>query len=119
MQTTNFITLFNELLAALNQQYPEASLQFNFTTWVDTDVPQTGTGPIQPHYPYLWVNDQIYLMAYHTKVDRKPDQDNGIAYFGNTINLEPTDSDEIEDAGLDTIELTTPSGLTIIIAEDF
>lgn len=35
------------------------------------------------------------------------------------ISLLPTDIDEIEDAGICTRELTTPEGLTIIIAEDF
>lgn len=37
----------------------------------------------------------------------------------NQITFMPTDTDEIEDAGICTRELTTAEGLTIIIAEDF
>lgn len=39
--------------------------------------------------------------------------------YTDRITFCPTDADEIDDAGVCTRELTTPEGLTIIIAEDF
>ena len=57
-------------------------------------------------YTHLWdaPDGKLYLWA-------MPDTDR--------ITFCPTDTDEIDDAGIYTRELTTPEGLTIIIAEDF
>ena len=56
---------------------------------------------------HLWdaPDGKLYLWA-------MPDTDGKITFA-------PTDTDEIDDAGICTRELTTPEGLQIIIAEDF
>lgn len=97
--TTNLITLLNSLIAALNAAYPEENISLSFGT-----VPVNGGSFI---YTHLWdaPDGKLYLWAM---------QDTE-----NQITLMPTDTDEIDDAGICTRELTTPEGLHIIIAEDF
>lgn len=102
MRTNNFITLFNEMLNAISKQYPESFLQFNFVAY--------NIHGEQGH-THLWETDKIYLMAYHTIVNRES------PYYSDTINIEPTDLDEIEDNGIPTITIKTEN-LTIVIAED-
>lgn len=98
MQTPNLITLLNSLIAALNAAYPEKNISLAFNAY------QNG-GSFK--YTHLWdaPDGKLYLWAM---------QDTE-----NQITLMPTDTDEIDDAGICTRELTTPEGLHIIIAEDF
>lgn len=87
--TPVLISLFNSLIGALNQAYPNKELSLSFTNTHLWDAP----------------DGKLYLWA-------MPDTDSKITFA-------PTDTDEIDDAGICTRELTTPEGLTIIIAEDF
>ena len=97
--TPNLIALLNSLIAALNAAYPEKNLSLSFST-----VPVNG-GSF--NYTHLWdaPDGKLYLWAMQ-------DTENQITFM-------PTDTDEIDDAGICTQELTTPEGLHIIIAEDF
>lgn len=98
--TPNLITLLNSLIAALNAAYPGKNISLTF----NTIIPVNG-GSFK--YTHLWdaPDGKLYLWA-------MPDTE-------NRITLMPTDTDEIDDAGICTRELTTPEGLHIIIAEDF
>ena len=98
--TPNLITLLNSLIAALNAAYPEKNISLSF----NAIVPVNGGSFI---YTHLWdaPDGKLYLWAM---------QDTE-----NQITLSPTDTDEINDAGICTRELTTLEGLHIIIAEDF
>lgn len=97
--TPNLITLLNSLIAALNAAYPEKNLSLAFKT--------TSVNGGSFTYTHLWdaPNGKLYLWAMQ-------DTENQITFM-------PTDTDEIDDAGICTRELTTPEGLHIIIAEDF
>lgn len=98
--TPNLITLLNALIAALNAAYPEKNISLSFSTI----IPVNG-GSFK--YTHLWdaPDGKLYLWAMQ-------DTENQITFM-------PTDTDEIDDAGICTRELTTPEGLHIIIAEDF
>lgn len=87
--TPVLISLLNSLMGALNQAYPNKELSLSFTNTHLWDAPD---GKL-----YLWATQED---ATH-------------------LTFLPTDTDEIDDAGICTRELTTPEGLTIIIAEDF
>ena len=106
--TPNLITLLNSLIAALNAAYPGKNLSLTFNAYQKlsptSDAHQNGGSFI---YTHLWdaPDGKLYLWA-------MPDTE-------NQITLMPTDTDEIDDAGICTRELTTPEGLHIIIAEDF
>lgn len=93
----NFIKTFNLLLKALNNKYPEHNITFNFEAWQHIDG--------QYHYTHLWDTDKLYLVACRNSNNK-------------TIDLQPTDIDYIDDAGLDTDIINLPD-LTVIIAEDF
>lgn len=98
--TPNLITLLNSLIAALNAAYPEKNISLSF----NAIIPVNGGSFI---YTHLWdaPDGKLYLWAMQ-------DTENQITFM-------PTDTDEIDDAGICTRELTTPEGLHIIIAEDF
>lgn len=87
---TQFTSILNQAIQAIQNQYPNLEISFKF---------QPGT--------HLWdaPDGKLYLWA--TMED------------ANNLTFFPTDTDEIDDAGIYTQELTTPEGLTIIIAEDF
>lgn len=86
---TQFTSILCNAIKAIHTKYPNTELSFTF---------QPGT--------HTWdsPDGKLYLWA-------MPSTD-GITFC-------PTDTDEIDDAGICTRELTTPEGLTIIIAEDF
>lgn len=87
--TSVLISLLNSFMGALNKAYPDKELSLPFA------------------YTNLWdaPDGKLYLWA--TMED------------ANNLKFFPTDTEEIDDAGICTRELTTPEGLTIIIAEDF
>lgn len=98
--TPNLITLLNSLIAALNAAYPEKNISLSF------GKPSIIIGG-SFNYTHLWdaPDGKLYLWAMQ-------DTENQITFM-------PTDTDEIDDTGICTQELTTPEGLNIIIAEDF
>lgn len=86
----SFTSTLNQAIQAIQNQYPNTELSFTFQ-------PGTHTWDSPDGKLYLWATQED---ATH------------LTFF-------PTDTDEIDDAGICTLELTTPEGLTIIIAEDF
>ena len=86
---TQFTSILNQAIQAIQNQYPNLEISFKF---------QPGT--------HLWdaPDGKLYLWA-------TMENANNLTFF-------PTDTDEIDDAGICTTEITT-EGLTIIIAEDF
>ena len=86
---TQFTSILNQAIQAIQNQYPNLEISFKF---------QPGT--------HLWdaPDGKLYLWA--TMED------------ANNLTFFPTDTDEIDDAGICTTEITI-EGLTIIIAEDF
>lgn len=93
----NFITKLNSVLKTIQTQYPNSTLQLQFSQ------PSDCTDKVL--HLQLYPADKLYLWALQDKA--------------NQITFIPTDPDEIDDAGVYTTQLTTTDGLTIIIAEDF
>lgn len=86
---TQFTSILNQAIQAIQNQYPNLEIAFKF---------QPGT--------HLWDSPDGKLYLWATMED------------ANNLTFFPTDTDEIDDAGICTTEITI-EGLTIIIAEDF
>ena len=87
---TQFTSTLCNAIKALHTEYPNTELSFTF---------QPGT--------HTWDSPDGKLYLWATQED------------ATHLTFLPTDTDEIDDAGICTRELTTPEGLTIVIAEDF
>lgn len=87
---TNLLSIIISTLKTIRNAY--------FTKSVNLDLSQNGPGWNAP-------DGKLYLWA--------------MSDTDTQITLSVTDAEEIEYAGIYTRELTTPEGLTIIIAEDF
>lgn len=96
--TANNLSILISTLKTIQEAYPTKGLGFQFNQ-------ETASGAYQNTVIWDAPDGKLYLWA-------MPDNNNQITFC-------PTDTDEIEDAGICTRELTTPEGLTIIIAEDF
>lgn len=86
---TQFTSILNQAIQAIQNQYPNLEISFKFQ-------PGTQTWDSPDGKLYLWA----------TMED------------ANNLTFFPTDTDEIDESGVYTTEITT-EGLTIIIAEDF
>ena len=86
----SFTSTLCNAIRILHTKYPNTELSFTF---------QPGT--------HTWDSPDGKLYLWATQED------------ATHLTFLPTDTDEIDDAGICTRELTTPEGLTIIIAEDF
>ena len=95
--TSNLSSLIS-ILKTIQYAYPTKGLGFQFNQ-------ETAGGSYQNTLIWDAPDGKLYLWA-------MPDTNNQITFC-------PTDTDEIEDAGICTRELITPEGLHIIIAEDF
>ena len=93
----SILSLLISTLKTISDAYPDKAFSFTF------DSNSAGGDYLVTH---LWdaPDGKLYLWA-------MPDADK--------ITFCPTDTYEIEDAGICTRELTTAEGLTIVIAEDF
>lgn len=98
--TPTLISLLNSLMGALTAQYPGRTLNISF----GSEVPIKGGALINPKF-WEAPDGKLYLWA--------------MPISDTQITFSPTDTDEIEDAGVCTREINTPEGLTIVIAEDF
>lgn len=92
---TNPLAIILGAFAAIQGAYPISAISLKFP--LNSALEQT----------HLWdaPDGKLYLWA--------------TAHADHVLELFSTDTDEIDDAGICTRELTTPQGLTIIIAEDF
>lgn len=86
---TQFTSILCNAIKAIQNQYPNTELSFTF---------QPGT--------HTWDSPDGKLYLWATQED------------ATHLTFLPTDTDEIDDAGICTTEITI-EGLTIIIAEDF
>lgn len=102
MKTKNanptILSLLISTFKTISDAYPGKAFSFTF---------DSNSGRVDYLVTHLWdaPDGKLYLWA-------MPDTDGKITFA-------PTDTDEIDDAGICTRELTTPEGLQIIIAEDF